>query len=417
MDTSESSQHKNFSYSWLIGIGMLLVLMVLMGIVNNCYSLFIIPVTTSLGFSRSQYSICQSLIYLFCMLGSANCWRIYKRFGLLATIRTACVILVIAYFFYSQAATLPVFYLISCIVGLCMGLTTTAAAPILLRGWFREKYGLALGIAMMGSGIGGMVFNPLAELLMTRSSWRVAYMGLAAIMACIAFPVIFFIFRENTGSPGTQHMEAAASSADARDPACDRVGRSRKIGMMGMILIFSIAATTFIYTLTPYLQDIGYSGKFASMCASASMAVLAVGKIVQGVLLDKLSLRSCSKLAFGFTLLGLVSLVAFWHPVMLFPVFLGVFMGCPYGTVAIPALAASISADEEIQNENTSHFTAVVNLGAAISPALAGFAFDLTSSYVPLFVGTAISVCLCFGLLRWLFYHTDRDTSPRSPCL
>ena len=159
-------------YGWAIVIGGLLLLMVFMGIVNNCYALFIIPITESFHFTRSQYSVCQSLVFLFIMLSSAISWKIYQRVGILTAIRTAAVVLIVSYFCYSFAQSLPVFYLLSMIVGFCMGLATTVAVPLLLSGWFQEKYGLALGISLMGSGIGGTIFNPAANMLIDLFKWQ-----------------------------------------------------------------------------------------------------------------------------------------------------------------------------------------------------------------------------------------------------
>ena len=386
-------------YGWVVVAGSLLLLMVLMGIVMNCFAIFIIPVTESMGFSRSAYSVCQSLNFLCCMVSAANCWKLYQRFGLVRTIRIACIVLIGAYFMYSQAHSLLTFYLISSVIGLCMGLTTTAAVPMLLRGWFRDRYGMAVGVAMMGSGVGGMIFNPLDQKIMVVADWRVAYMVLAGAIAVIALPVVFFIFQEGPGFAGDEKKESAVKVGDISAP----VSSARKSGIMVLLLIHAVCSTVLFFTVTPYLQDIGYSAEFAAACASVTMAVLAVGKLLQGVLLDRLTLRSCTAIALISMVMGLVALAFFRSPIMMIPVLLAVGLSCPYGTVAVPAVACFFSRGEEQERAMTGQFTAVVNLGCAVTPALSGMVFDAMESYVPLFVCAGALVFLCVFSLKWLF--------------
>lgn len=387
--TEAREEMKKKQSGWCIAVGGLLLLMVFMGIVNNCYALFIIPITESFHFSRSQYSICQSLVFLFMMLSSAMSWKIYQRAGFLTAIRTAAVTLVVTYFCYSFAEALPVFYVLSMVIGFCMGLTTTVAVPLLLSGWFKEKYGLALGLALMGSGIGGTVFNPAANAFIYAFGWQRAYQLLALIMAAVALPIVFFVFRlkepEAWGEPaedGQMESCSAGSSFLTWTTVCFIV----------IIAVFSIVCSTLIYTITPYLQDIGYSADTASACASASMAVLAAGKLLEGWLLDRISLKRCTSLAFVCTALGLAGLVFAENPVILPTVLLGILFGCPYGTVAIPVAAGSVCEREDSKRAAVGIFTAAANLGSAVSPALAGVVFDVFGSYRPLFAVSAVLV-------------------------
>ncbi len=383
----ENKKHRH--YGWIMAGGGLLLLMVFMGIVNNCYALFIIPVTESCGFSRSQYSVCQSLIFLLIMLSSAISWKIYERVGILTTIRAAAVALTVSYFSYSFAGTLPAFYILSMIVGFCMGLTTTVAIPLLLSGWFQEKYGFALGISLMGSGIGGTIFNPLANALIHLCSWQKAYQVLALIMAVIALPIVFFVFRLNPADTYSKTSGVNPSESSKHDTSFISTAA---ICMIAVVCIFSIVCTALIYTITPYLQDIGYSAESASFCASASMAILAAGKLLEGWFLDHVSLKNCTYLAFASTAIGLIGLMFAQHPLMLFPVFLGIFLGCPYGTVAVPVIAGSVSKNQTSGRAAVSIFTAAANLGSAVSPALAGIIFDSFGSYRPLFLISAAAV-------------------------
>lgn len=369
---------------WSIVTGAFLLQMVFMGVINNCYSLFIIPVTESMGFSRSAYSLCQSLNYLFCMGSAALGWKLHDRIGFMPTLRLGCLLVVVPYYLLSMAKSLPVFYLLSALTGLGMGLTTTAAMPILLKQWFPDHYGTALGVALMGSGVGGMLFNPIANYLLQQYGWQSTYGILGLILGIVSLPISWFVLKENP-----QYSSVPQGQKNAKSHAYKITGR--RGAFLAVLLLFAITCTVLIYTLTPYLQDIGYSADFVAGFVSASMAILAVGKLLQGMLLDKWGVRRCILIAFATNCLGLVAL-SIGKTWILPLVLLCIFASCPFGTVAVPAMAAFASSEEQERAAAIGVFTAVTNMGSALSPYLAGICHDTFQSYVPLFV-------ICAGLV------------------
>ncbi len=63
--------------------------------------------------------------------------------------------------------------------------------------WFERKKGLALGLALIGTGVFGSLIKPLSIWLIAELGWRVAYMIIAALPCLIALPVAFFFFKES----------------------------------------------------------------------------------------------------------------------------------------------------------------------------------------------------------------------------
>lgn len=80
--------------------------------------------------------------------------------------RLCTVTLVLAYGAYSLCTSLPMFYGCSVVVGLSLGGVTSVPLSLLISNWFHEAPGLAIGVAFMGSGVGGMVFNPIVSSLL-----------------------------------------------------------------------------------------------------------------------------------------------------------------------------------------------------------------------------------------------------------
>lgn len=61
---------------------------------------------------------------------------------------------------------------------------------------FDEARGLALGLALVGSGVAGFLGPPFAQHLITDYGWRHAFMMLACLPLFVSLPMVFFFFRE-----------------------------------------------------------------------------------------------------------------------------------------------------------------------------------------------------------------------------
>jgi MFS family permease len=70
-----------------------------------------------------------------------------------------------------------------------------------VNSWFDERKGLALGIALMGTGLFGIVSKPLTAWLIGAFGWRWAYAGLGLLPIVIAFPFAYAFFRNTDGDP------------------------------------------------------------------------------------------------------------------------------------------------------------------------------------------------------------------------
>lgn len=162
---SSKYQGKVFYGWWIVAAGFL-IMGAAYGIVTNCVGLFVKPVTENMGFTRQAFSMNQTLVSFAMMAIPLLSGKIFGRFNIKTVMRLCTVTLVLAYGAYSLCTSLPMFYGCSVVVGLSLGGVTSVPLSLLISNWFHERRGLAIGVAFMGSGVGGMVFNPIVSSLL-----------------------------------------------------------------------------------------------------------------------------------------------------------------------------------------------------------------------------------------------------------
>lgn len=376
-----------------VGCGFIFFFM-MMGLVTNCFSLYIIPVTEDLGFTRGQFSICQTMIFAAGILNSLIAPKIYNRFGIVPVIRIAAVACGTCYFLQSMAGQLWQFYLLSFLSGFAMQISTAMPMAILIGEWFTEKKNMAIGMSALGSGVGGSLLNLICSRMIADMGWRASfrYLGIiCVIVACI--PAFFFLKRE---------PQAAARDAEARKQKSESTAKEKAsirpvvYQFAALSMLINIAGCVLIYTSIPYLQDIGYSAAFAAAVSSGSMIALAFGKFLYGILVDKFGVVKCYNMSQMVAIFGLLVLIFFRSPLMLALFYISILLTCSYGSVGVPAAAEHLSKGVNTK-ESMGIIMAFGSVGASLSSTIAGYVFDFFGSYIPLFI--AMIAAMVFSLL------------------
>jgi len=325
-------------------------------------------------------------------------------------------------------------------IGLVPSNTSVAA-------WFREKLGLALGVATMGIGFGTMILPRLTGLVQARWDWRASFQFLGYTALALAVPAFFLLRgKGKEGEPalagergrrvgrvpppqegrvpegqgesggGDAAAKGAADAAAQGDPG----GGSLTLGMAlktasfwslftGFVLIV-IALYGVMVHQVPYLTDRGIERSWAEWSIVVCGATSVAGRVFFGRLSDRVGEKkkalypACFVLLAGIALLLLVRGVGM---MMLFALVFG-FGFAAYGPV-IPAVCAEVFGKANMG----SIFGAVTTggaLGGAAGPVITGFIFDRTGSYA-----AAWLLALACVLLSTFLFSRVRLMVPRGP--
>ena len=82
------------------------------------------------------------------------------------------------------------FYVAGAVFGMTLAFLLYLGFPTLLNRWCKTRMGVFIGICSAGSGIGGVLFNPLAGFLITEYGWRVTYLIFGIIFMVIVTPIL-----------------------------------------------------------------------------------------------------------------------------------------------------------------------------------------------------------------------------------
>ena len=395
-------------YGWIMVAAGFLVLGSAAGGLVNSYSLLVVPVCEDLGVSRSAMGLSQTLINTGGVLIPLLAARIYRHFRLRPLMIVAAVAAILAYFCLSLARSIAAICALVVLMSLTQALVTWMPFSILLNNWFEKKRGLAIGVAFMGSGVGGMIFNTLGGGLIASIGWRSTVQLFALINALIILPILIFVIRERPADMGlrpfgsTDEDEAYEASGPLSGASWAEEKRSAKLWLLtASILLVGFAINGLSVTMCAYVRDSGYSGQFAANVTAGYMGALAVGKILSGQLYDSLGARRATAICMATLLLSLVCTLLVRLPVMIVAMVLSAGLGIAFATVAFPNIVR-YSYGQRDYNAFTGLLTAANAIGGGFAPTVFGLVCDWSGSYAPAYIGS-MAITLVFGaLLCWI---------------
>lgn len=406
-------------YGWYVVFACFLIMGVSVGLVNNSSGVYIKPVCADMGFSRKAMAFNNTLIAASSMLVAVFAGKIYARFDVKQVMRFGGVALGLGYMSYSLAQNLPMFYLSSLACGFSQALLTTVSISMLIANWFHASRGAALGAASMGSGIGGMICNPLAAWLIEQAGWRQTYLLLGTAALIIVAPACFFIVRARPQDMGLQpYGEAPAPKEDpcpAEQPGLTAQAARRTWQFWALAAcntVNSLCAVSLVQNSAPHLSDVGLSAMAASAVASAMMASLAAGKFFLGWLFDHWGVRRASFFANLCMIMGLIGMVLAPFRPALAMIVLGAGLGGAFGAVATTLLTDRLFGPREFAAILGS-VSAVSGAGAMAGPIVINSVYDSLGSYRPAMAFMAALMAL--ALLGYRFVLSHPPALPERP--
>ncbi len=305
--------------------------------------------------------------------------------------------------------SLLIFYLTFAVMTLAGAGTLPITFTHAINHWFDQRRGLALGIAMMGTGLFGILCKPLLAWMIPEFGWRGAFVGLGLLPVVIALPVSFFLF----------HDHKTDEDADAKPVLPGGLTFAQALRdwrfwlLIAAVLPVSLALSGPVPNMENMLATAGLNaGTIVALTPLIGLSAL-LGRIIGGWLIDhfwapvigfcilSLPAISCFILASG-ALSPMVAGIAIF--------LIGFALGIEYDLMAyFVARYFGMKAYGSIYALLYVFFA----VGAGFGPLILGADFDMHGSYhLSLTVG---AVVLIMGAASLLFLGKYRDFPSETP--
>ena len=393
-----------------------ILMFLLFTFVRSLHSMFLVPVTESLGMERSAFSLVFSITGLSMAAALPLVSRLLKRYPM-KWIVAVCVLLTSGGFAaFAFAETSWQFYLIAVVVGCGTAGCTNMVASLLINNWFADHKSTVMGIAFTGSGFSVAVMSPVLTALLAQYGWQVTHIFCGALMGLVCLPLTFiFAYQKpedckmepfRTGKAMEQKTEVSAQQGRITGPLIDHVRHQWFFWCFMLVVFFwSVTIGGVHMHVVAYLTDLGHSPAFVSLIYSGQAICLAVAKIVAGMVFDHKGSKAgilCMAVPFG---LALTLLLLADNPV--FAVLFAFAYGCgtTFTTVGIASMTLGFFGQRSYA-DILSIANVMYLVGMALGPFLSGKAFDITGSYhliFSIYLGVFLLTSgTAYGLKTWL---------------
>jgi len=373
---------------WIVGaslIGMIVGPGTAVIFVTN---VFMVPVTTELGWSRGLFSSGLLASAIASPIMTPLFGRLMDRYGIHKIALPASVLygLALASFSLLNANRVWQIYLMFFCAsgfGACVGPVVYSKA---ITAWFDKQRGLALGIATCGVGLGTFVMPVMAQIFIGTFGWRIGYVAVGVTTWLLSFSMISIFVREPPGY--VERMREAHASAAAGGPqpfgisARAAITGTRQFTLLFIIFLLEGTANNGILSghFVPMLLDRGYSVPEAVALLGSSGLAAMVARVIVGFCLDYVSgpLFCCIVMFLPVVGVGLL----FGHVHSPGPFFAAICIGLAIGA-EVDMLGFFVSRYFGRRSFGTLYglIFAAFTIGIGVGPAILGFGFDHFHSY------------------------------------
>ncbi len=398
---------KKFDYSYIIVALCFLMVFTSQGFSSMIKSLFIAPVSSALGISRTVYSLNDIFCYAMTALMNIFFGTLQSKFGTRKLIGAGFFCLMLSAVIYSLAQNFAVYCIGSCFLGIGYAWTTTTMVGCVINRWCKTHQGTFIGLSLAANGFGGaisaQIVSPLINMEGTSLGYKNAYLLVALVFLLVGVICVAF-FRER---PKT---ESGVSESDTtkKSKGMNWQGISYKEAIRkpyfylasGCILLTGIMLQGTHSVAAAHLKDTGLDTALVATVLSIFSLSLAAFKCIAGILYDRFGLRKtvsiCTLCGAGiFIVLAFIGnssagkLLAFIYAVLGGVAF-------PIETVMIPIFTAELFGKKDY-NRLLGIFDSVNVVGFALGSPVLNLFYDSLGSYRVAFIlyaGVLVLVCL-----------------------
>ena len=400
---------RSFAVGWR-QVGACMVLLAVTAMITSSYSVIAVPLGTEFQPSRMVLMLSMTVLSGVSAIISPSVGKLLDRVSLQAAMALGGVLLALGFIAISFAQTFNhVLIVYGVLVAPANLLIGPLACTVLLTRWFAKRRGAALGVAIAGIALGGVVFPPVMQFLLAEFEWRNGLRLLSLIVLAITLAAAAFVVNypgERGFHPDGARVdpEAAVEVNKVRTIAASTLLRDPSFWMVAVLVATVTAGLKGMVTnLVSLATDVGIAAGSAAFLISMYASSGFVAKLGFAAMADRMNPRHLMAISLIGYAVGCVAMI--WADAGFAAIALGVMLMGFFGGMMMPMESFLIPRiwGREVVGRVGGMLNLVILSFLLISPPLFGRIYDITGSYdviFGLFAALAIMMLLLVPVVR-----------------
>lgn len=386
------------------------MLLAVTAMITSSYSIIAVPLANEFRPSRMWLMFAMTVLSGVSALISPSVGKLLDRVSLQKAMALGGVLLALGFLAISFAQSfnhvLIVYGLLVAPANLLIG---PLACTVLLTRWFAKRRGTALGVAIAGISVGGVIFPPVMQYLLENLEWRMGLRALALIVLAITLLTTAFIVnypadRGLNPDGAAFDPEASLAANKVRTIPATTLLRDPTFWMIAVLVATVTAGLKGMVTnLVSLATDVGIAAGWAAFLISIYASSGFVAKLGFAVMADRMNPRLMMAVSLIGYALGCVAMI--WADAGYTAIATGVALMGFFGGMMIPMESFLIPRiwGREVVGRVGGMLNLLIMSFLLISPPLFGRIYDVTGSYdviFGLFAGLAVMMLMLVPVVR-----------------
>lgn len=363
---------------------------------NITFGIFFKPLLIEFGWTRAMISGASSLHTVVRGLFYFIVGKLNDKFGPKILLVICGLLLGSSYLLMSELTAIWQLYMFyGVMVGIGMSASFTPVATT-VAAWFMKGRGIATSIFLSGASLGCMVMAPISNWLISSYGWRTSY-NIIGIVALVAIVLVAQLIKRDPRESGqlaygVNKVREDSLNWETEGPSFQQAIRTKQFWILCVIMFCgSFCQFTVLIHLVSYGIDLGISASASASLLAIATGLGIVGRVAIGIASDRIGNKRVLLICFSLFLIDFMWLLIakeFWM-LCVFAVVIGL-----VGSVSV-VLPSPMVAELFGLNSHSPILGAVMfgsTIGGAAGPLLAGYIYDLTTTY-----NLGIMICVIFS--------------------
>ena len=383
-----------------------LCMMISGGIAWFTFPVFVVPLQEEFGWTATQLGIAIALWATVGGIFAPILGRLLDRFGARRIMLAGIAFGGLVPFGLAEMQSLDHLYPLLFFSALCSSASTYLPVASVISRWFVRRRGMAMGIAMVGMGVGGTIAPIITHYLIQSMGWRWTYRIFGASLWIFLIPVVALWIH---GSPSDLGLKPDGVDSDETDdePGLDesaarqaggftarqtfRIRSFWGLGLADMITAIPIVSIGVFFI--KFSVDAGIDDNVATLALGSISAVGILGAVVAGALADKVNRKVMLSISYALPAIAVLFLFGLKSPGPLF--FFAILSGLTVGfRSTLWPLVVGDCFGARAYATVMGFLIIFYQAGTIIGPPLAGYIRDTTESFHGVFVLSVVAYAL-----------------------